>query len=118
MQTKQAWTQEQRNAVADWLSELDSHSIYDSGALELELAEKVLGVPTNWPSQTQPAVKRAMDRRGLGGTIAPDDGKRLATGHEIAEFLAVELAGFRSRCHGRGSIHRSCIAALRGHPAR
>lgn len=105
------------NELADWLADLDSHGVYDAEKLsELDEADRAV-VPTQTPKQ----VAAAMEARGLGGWLDTDAG-RLFTGYATAEALCRrrlgELPNTVLRLHGRGSIQRACIQALRETPDR
>jgi hypothetical protein len=104
--------------LADWLSDLDSHSVYDVEKLdELDAHDRAV-VPTQTPAQ----VSAAMKARGLGGWLDESIDNRLFTGYAAAEALSTHRIGHLPesvlRLSGRGSIHRACIQALREAPDR
>ena len=101
--------------LADWVADLDSHGVYDAEMLkQLDEADRAV-VPTQTPTQ----VAAAMEARGLGGWVDTDAG-RLFTGYVAAEALCRrrlgELPASVLRLHGRGSIQRACVQALRETP--
>lgn len=100
--------------LSEWLADFDSHTVYDVSCLDdcpLEGAREVV------PVQTHAQVKTAIQQRGLGGTLAPDNGHGLVSGYMMAEALGrkalgPEHDGSWNRYQGRGSRFRAVIADL------
>jgi hypothetical protein len=98
--------------VSEFLGELDPWSIYTHDELAADYKEQTGREPT-WPTYTERETRRTMHNRGLGGTIKPAGGKRLAYGYSVAVHLACELVpDFRSTKMGRGSAFREAVEAL------
>jgi len=109
-----AYGRDERAALAAWLDGLDSHTIYPVDELAAEL--RALGWRDPLPTgSTHAQIARAIDARGLGGELAPDDGRRLIAGFEVSRWLAAYMLGHApgDRFYGRGSAHRANVAGLR-----
>lgn len=100
--------------LSEWLADFDSHTVYDERCLDdcpLEGAREVV------PVQSHGSVKRSIEARGLGGTLAPDQGRGLVTGYMMAEALAQKALGPEhdgswNRYQGRGTRFRAAISDL------
>jgi hypothetical protein len=122
--------------IADWLTDLDSHGIYDArmvitDAPGLGLSAKMqddgmiivrdprTGHEARIWSQTAEATRTAIEQRGLGGYFDPKDAERFVTGWVVAEQLALGLTGGEKgllpKLQGRGSRFREAIRILREH---
>jgi hypothetical protein len=100
--------------LADWLDQLDSHTMYDAQMLTELPADLMAVVPTFTTAQ----MRKQIEQRGLGGSITTED-KILFTGYQASDAIARERCGYDA-CHaaygwisGRGSIHRAAIKLLR-----
>ena len=97
--------------VADWLGTLGSHDIYAAKACAEDFT-KTTGEQPCWPVHSAAETRRAITKRGLGGTL-DSNASDSAYGYEIAEALAEKYANrFRSGMMGRGSLFRDCFTAL------
>lgn len=99
--------------IADALSQLDAHTIYDRRALN-DLA--AAGVDVNrLSSQTPRQVANAIKARGLGGSIDPNAPDQLYTGHVVSDEVVRQLGLLPAgrAFYGRGSAHRANIQQLR-----
>jgi hypothetical protein len=99
--------------ITEWLSEsIGSHDIADAEALMKDYALCTGHIAKNWPTHSPQETKRAIEARGLGGSLTTD-AKKLAYGWQVAETLALQYAGFRTEKVGRGSAYRECVEALK-----
>lgn len=96
--------------IHEWLSELDSHGIYDAKQIS-ENFKKETGVEPCWGHHSAGAIKAMIEARGLGGNFDGDE--PAIAGYEIAEALA-EKYGDTSFAifHGRGSRFRAALASI------
>ena len=104
---------------SEWLSTLNSHSIYTANGVQEDFEKSVdfpvevgVGELPLWPIHSVSATRQAIEERGIGGYI--DDGGDVAYGYEIARavekrFLGTDNGG---RYQGRGSQFRAAIEAL------
>lgn len=99
--------------ISEWLNEsIGSHDIADSAALRADFVAKVGHEPINWPSHSKRETKRAIDARGLGGSVREGEGDDV-WGYELAAKLAFNYAdGFRPTAIGRGTAFWQCVEAL------
>lgn len=102
-----------KQKVSEFLSELDSHGIYDAELLAADFKEKT-GEKPCWSTFSAKQTAKTMANRGLGGTIKTKDPKKmLAYGYTTAIACASEyVPGFQSTKLGRGSAFGEAIAAL------
>jgi hypothetical protein len=98
--------------VHEWLSELNSHDIYNHAGISADLQEKTGHAPP-WEPVTVARQQAAIDARGVGGHCdgAPDE--LTVTGWVVAATLAEKLCGFHSAKMGRGRIFRESVDALK-----
>jgi hypothetical protein len=96
---------------SEFLSEMDGHGIYSAEKLGELDAEYRDAVPTYSHQQTFAAI----EARGLGGELAPDNGVKLIYGYTTAAALARLLLDEApsNSLFGRGSGFRADLAALR-----
>lgn len=100
--------------VSDWLSELDSHDIYDSTFAKADCLEKT-GVEINWPEHSHQQTASAIKQRGLGGSLKVDAAGKMCYGWEMAEAAARQLLKqplWSSGYFGRGRQFRAAVEAL------
>ena len=102
--------------ISEWLNDYGSHDIY-TAKFVAEDFEKCTG--QEWPKyirtfSTQ-ETRDTIEARGLGVVLARvPHNARVVWGYAMAEDFARNLADFTSSAMGRGSIMRSCVAALEG----
>lgn len=99
--------------ISEYLkSEITSHDIYNHDMVAKEFKERT-GHDACWPTYTPSAIKEAIEKRGLGGSLSATPSERLANGWEIAESLAYKYADYNSgHIEGRGSRFRLAITTL------
>ena len=99
--------------ISEFLSELDSHSIYESEPMKKDFKEQTGQEPV-WGEYTERQTAEAMESRGLGGYMNPADGKKLCYGYDVAKSLAQKHApGYRCTKMGRGFAFQEALEALR-----
>lgn len=103
---------------SEWLSDFDSHGIYEAEACEKDFRESCGPLPTDpvpvWPVHSVAATRQAIKARGVGGIVNGNSRDRVCYGYEIANALAehyAKFSGFR-RFHGRGSQFEASVRAL------
>jgi hypothetical protein len=94
---------------SEFLSQLDSHSIYPVSVLDDLDPEYRHMVATFTHQQT---AQRMADR-GLGGTLADDTGTKVIYGWTSASGLAMGILGKCSQALGRGTAFRQNVALLK-----
>jgi hypothetical protein len=100
------------HAVSEWLAEIGSHDILNHADMSKDFIEAT-GEQPCWTAHTVADTRKAIERRGLGGSCAGPDDDKVAYGYEVAESLARKFGrGFSSDKMGRGSIFRDCIEAI------
>jgi hypothetical protein len=100
------------SSIADALSDLGSHDIYDVKYVEKVLREA--GYQDNLPKgRSSTETNTTIDNRGLGGTYVKNDSILYIGGYEVSNWVASNLGVAPVSKMGRGSQHRSNIAAIR-----
>jgi hypothetical protein len=98
--------------ISEWLSELDSHGIYDNAACRADFQAKTAKQPS-WPGHTMTRTLAYIKHRGIGGHVDGHPDQRMSYGWEIAEGLADKYApGPRMSFEGRGRRFREAISVL------
>jgi hypothetical protein len=100
--------------IHKWLSDLESHAIYEAHELAKDFKKKT-GLEPCWPVHTVQATAKAITRRGLGGTLNLDATGNSAWGWEIATALA-DKYGHNSehgQFMGRGRIFFAALDSLK-----
>lgn len=99
--------------ISEWLSNIDSHGIYDAEPCAKDFTSET-GKEPCWPTHSVAATKQAIQARGVGGSVNGKSDERVCYGYEIAESCAEKYA--HSTAHqslqGRGSRFRVAVMAL------
>ena len=100
--------------ISDVVADLDSHGIYDAA----KVAEDLVAAGYTGPLPegiTHAEMRKAIEDRGLGGWLAPDDGTRHIAGHTVAAMVCSHLTGTQpgSQYFGRGTAYRADLAAIK-----
>lgn len=95
--------------VSEWLSGLNSHTIYDAKTLADDF-KKNTGQQPCWWTPTAAEVRRMIKQRGIGGICRGN--APCANGYDVAAALAERFAGHHSRMQGRGFLFFDCLEAL------
>jgi hypothetical protein len=99
--------------VSEWLkTTVDSHAIQSAAMLQADYEAKT-GKTDKLPSHGVKETERAIDARGLGGSVEGKPFDRVTWGWEVAEALA-NVYGDRSYniLYGRGSRFHMAIASI------
>lgn len=96
--------------IHEWLSELDSHSIYDAKQIK-ENFKKETGTEPCWGHHSASTIRAMIEHRGLGGEFSGDE--PAISGYEIAEALAEKYGDTSfAMYHGRGSRFRAALESI------
>lgn len=102
---------------AEWLAELNSHSIYSATILN-ELAQWDIDLRFA-PVQTGRQVVKEIKDRGVGGHYNGKPTDENVSGFAVAEWLCRQVTGDSpgDRYYGRGTAFRANLAHLQQHYA-
>jgi hypothetical protein len=97
--------------ISEFLSDVDPWGIYESDQMKFDFKEQT-GLDGDWPEFTHKETAKAMQQRGLGGSLVPGT-KMLCYGYTTAIHLAQKhVPGFHSTKTGRGFAFSEAVLAL------
>lgn len=103
----------QATPISDYLSSLDSHTIYDHAIAchELRAAGYTGALPVG---STFAEMARQIEDRRLGGSLEKESypGQRLIGGYQLTNAIVASLALSVPGFFGRGSQHRANLGAI------
>lgn len=101
-------------SVSEWLSELDTHGIYDAQWLASNFKEETGKLP-DFPKVSYEMMLAQVEERGLGGHLEGKPGDMYTDTTRAARELCERYGnGVRARnYHGRGSQVRAWIEVIK-----
>lgn len=100
--------------VSEWLSELDTHAIYDADWIMNNFHEET-GETADWPVNSYETLVKEIQSRGLEGRLEGGPGDMYCTTQRIAWACYKQYAGGEGAAefYGRGTQIRAWIAAIK-----